>query len=252
MIKAVIFDMDGTILDTITDITTASNNALEAMGLPHHFTRDEVKLCFGSGIHDDIAKIIALARGCQGQDLIDLCETIPASRYAVTEEEIQKCRAIFSDLYPRNHRKTSPYEGIPELLKKLREKGIKTAVASNKDEAPVKKLTEMYIKGLFDVVKGNKTGYPPKTRSRHDQCNPERSFPHTRGCHLRRRHRSGHRNSQKLPPPLPLRHLGLPPRNLPQSQRRKTLREPSLGNTGFRGKRIKKGTPQHKRCCGVF
>lgn len=86
MIKAVIFDMDGTILDTITDITTASNNALEAMGLPHHFTRDEVKLCFGSGIHDDIAKIIALARGCQGQDLIDLCETIPASRYAVTEE----------------------------------------------------------------------------------------------------------------------------------------------------------------------
>jgi len=68
MIKAVIFDMDGTILDTITDITTASNNALEAMGLPHHFTRDEVKLCFGSGIHDDIAKIIALARGCQGQD----------------------------------------------------------------------------------------------------------------------------------------------------------------------------------------
>lgn len=156
MIKAVIFDMDGTILDTITDITTASNNALEAMGLPHHFTRDEVKLCFGSGIHDDIAKIIALARGCQGQDLIDLCETIPASRYAVTEEEIQKCRAIFSDLYPRNHRKTSPYEGIPELLKKLREKGIKTAVASNKDEAPVKKLTEMYLKGLFDVVKGNK------------------------------------------------------------------------------------------------
>ena len=78
MIKAVIFDMDGTILDTITDITTASNNALEAMGLPHYFTRDEVKLCFGSGIHDDIAKIIALARGCQGQDLIDLCETIPA------------------------------------------------------------------------------------------------------------------------------------------------------------------------------
>ena len=57
MIKAVIFDMDGTILDTITDITTASNNALEAMGLPHYFTRDEVKLCFGSGIHDDIAKI---------------------------------------------------------------------------------------------------------------------------------------------------------------------------------------------------
>ena len=156
MIKAVIFDMDGTILDTITDITTASNNALEAMGLPHHFTRDEVKLCFGSGIHDDIAKIIALARGCQGQDLIDLCETIPASRYAVTEEEIQKCRAIFSDLYPRNHRKTSPYEGIPELLKKLREKGIKTAVASNKDEAPVKKLTEMYLKGLFDIVNGNK------------------------------------------------------------------------------------------------
>lgn len=47
MIKAVIFDMDGTILDTITDITTASNNALEAMGLPHYFTRDEVKLCFG-------------------------------------------------------------------------------------------------------------------------------------------------------------------------------------------------------------
>lgn len=125
MIKAVIFDMDGTILDTITDITTASNNALEAMGLPHYFTRDEVKLCFGSGIHDDIAKIIALARGCQGQDLIDLCETIPASRYAVTEEEIQKCRAIFSDLYPRNHRKTSPYEGIPELLKKLREKESK-------------------------------------------------------------------------------------------------------------------------------
>ena len=38
---------------------------------------------------------------------------------------------------------------------------------------------------------------------------------YTRGCHLRRRHRSGHRNSQKLPPPLPLRHLGLPPRNLP-------------------------------------
>lgn len=252
MIKAVIFDMDGTILDTITGITTASNNALEAMGLPHHFTRDEVKLCFGSGIHDDIAKIIALARGCQGQDLIDLCETIPASRYAVTEEEIQKCRAIFSDLYPRNHRKTSPYEGIPELLKKLREKGIKTAVASNKDEAPVKKLTEMYLKGLFDVVKGNKPDIQRKPAP--DMINAilsdlsltpedaiyvgdtEVDIETARNSHL----------------PCLSVTWGFPPRNLPQSQRRKTLREPSLGNIGFRGKRIKKGTPQHKRCCGVF
>lgn len=66
MYKAVIFDMDGTILNTIGDLTAASNYALEKMGKRHDFPEEKIKLCFGCGIDADMEKVLALEGGMPG------------------------------------------------------------------------------------------------------------------------------------------------------------------------------------------
>ena len=69
MYQAVLFDMDGTILDTITDLTICTNYALSQLGKPHEFPAELVKLCYGCGIEADMQKALAMAAGCAGEDL---------------------------------------------------------------------------------------------------------------------------------------------------------------------------------------
>ena len=156
MYKAVIFDMDGTILNTISDLTAASNYALEQMGRRHDFTEEKIKLCFGCGIDADMEKVLALEGGCPEEELEYIGSSIPFSRYHFSEKDVETLKSFFVLRYAAHCReKTAPYKGIPEVLSALRSHGVLTAVASNKDDRDVQVLAESLFPRLFDKAMGN-------------------------------------------------------------------------------------------------
>lgn len=156
MYKAVIFDMDGTILNTISDLTAASNYALEQMGRRHDFTEEKIKLCFGYGIDADMEKVLALEGGCPEEKLEYIGSSIPFSRYHFSEKDVETLKSFFVPRYAAHCReKTAPYKGIPEVLSALRSHGVLTAVASNKDDRDVQVLAESLFPRLFDKAMGN-------------------------------------------------------------------------------------------------
>lgn len=140
-IKAIIFDMDGTILDTIEDITDAVNYILSKYNMPERSV-DEVKGFVGNGL------FLTLKRSAPQ----DADEALLDSIY---EEMVA---------YYKDHSKihTKPYDGIVELLMKLKKAGYKTAVVSNKRHEAVVKLCEEYYKGLFDTALGDMDGIAKK------------------------------------------------------------------------------------------
>ena len=139
--KLIIFDMDGTILNTIDDLSASLNYTLQTCGYPVH-TVEEVRNFVGNGIR----KLIKSA--------------VPENTH---EDEIDRLFEIFNKHYRINcSDKTKPYEGITDLLKKLRSDGIKTAVVSNKADYAVQDLCRHYFDGLFDIAIGEKSGLRKK------------------------------------------------------------------------------------------
>ena len=135
--KAVIFDMDGTTLDTLEDLLGALNHTLGRFGFPLHGLR-EMRGYVGNGIRRQIE---------QGA---------PAGTPA---ETIDRMLPVFMEYYKvHGAEHTHPYEGIPELLRHLRDRGIRTAIVSNKADVSVRRLTEVYFPGLFEVSVGEKEG----------------------------------------------------------------------------------------------
>lgn len=135
MYRAVIFDLDGTLLDTLEDLATAVNTALTAFGLPSR-TLDEVRSFVGDGV----AKLIerAVPVGCDS-------ETIAA------------VLAHFKVFYADHCRdKTAPYEGIMTLLDDLRRMGIRTGIVSNKFDGAVKSLSDHYFGERIEVAVGER------------------------------------------------------------------------------------------------
>ena len=125
--KTVVFDLDGTLLNTLDDLTDATNAALAKVGLPSR-TRDEVRAFVGNGI----AKLIERAVGETGK-----------LYQAEALAEFKRYYAVHcAD-------KTAPYEGILSLLQTLQEKGVQTAVVSNKADFAVKSLAKEYFDGLL-------------------------------------------------------------------------------------------------------
>ncbi|MBR5361028.1 MAG: HAD-IA family hydrolase [Lachnospiraceae bacterium] len=136
-----VFDMDGTILNTLDDLTDATNHALRTFGYPEH-SIEEVRFFVGNGI----AKLIERA-----------------TPEGTSEEERAKVRAEFMDYYKiHSADKTGPYTGINDLLKKLRAAGVKTAVVSNKPDVAVRELVKTYYDGLFDAAVGDMEGQAVK------------------------------------------------------------------------------------------
>ena len=135
MTKLVIFDLDGTLLDTLDDLAAATNHALQANGLPPR-SREEVRAFVGNGIPKLAAR--AVPEG-----------TPPETEAAVLAELL-----AYYKIHCRE--KTGPYPGIPELLSALRDRGIGTAVVSNKADAAVQILCEAYFPGLYDRCVGEK------------------------------------------------------------------------------------------------
>ncbi|WP_022762319.1 HAD family hydrolase [Butyrivibrio sp. AD3002] len=139
--KAVIFDMDGTILDSLDDLRDSVNHALRENGLPERSTK-EVRAFLGKGM-------VYLVNKC-----------VPEGTDPETESRVL---AMHKEYYPLHcTEKTKPYPGICELLRSLKDAGIKTAVVSNKTDENVHRLAKSYFDGLFTVAVGAREGVPRK------------------------------------------------------------------------------------------
>lgn len=134
MYQAVLFDMDGTVLDTLADITESVNHTLLEMGYPAR-KREEIRAFLGYGS-------MALMRKALGGD--------------ADEETVQKAFTLYRAWYAGHAQiKTAPYDGIVEMLRRLKSEGVRVAVASNKPEGTVKKLCAEHFPGLVDVSVGD-------------------------------------------------------------------------------------------------
>lgn len=143
----VIFDLDGTLINTIGDLGAACNYALSAAGYPPH-AAEEYPHLVGNGIN----KLIERALPSSAKDT-------PAH----TEAAIQRVRDEFVpyyNLHSCDH--TFPYEGIPELLLTLKQQGCKLAVASNKYQEATAAIINHFFPDLFDIVFGERSGVPRK------------------------------------------------------------------------------------------
>lgn len=134
MTDTIIFDLDGTLLDTLEDLKDSVNYALDAFNLPERSLR-EVRSFVGNGVEVLMEKAIA---------------------GAVSKEEEEKCLSLFKEHYSRNmNNKTKPYNGILNLIKSLRERNYHIAIVSNKFDSAVKELNEIYFEGMFPVAIGS-------------------------------------------------------------------------------------------------
>jgi len=139
--NCVIFDLDGTLLDTLEDLRDAVNRALANRG---HSPRslDEVRLFVGNGVMKLIERAVP--------------EGTPASGIA-------EIAADFRRRYDKAiNVKTRPYPGILELLQRLRAAGVKICVNSNKYDPAVRLLCEAHFSGLYDVAVGESATIPKK------------------------------------------------------------------------------------------
>ena len=133
--RVALFDLDGTVLNTLDDLAASTNAALQMHGMPARST-EEVRRFVGNGI----AKLIERAVP-EGTD--------DTARAAVLESFKAHYSAHCADL-------TRPYDGVPQMLQALREAGVKTAVISNKADFAVQQLAKRYFDGLLDFALGER------------------------------------------------------------------------------------------------
>ena len=136
-IDTVIFDMDGTTLNTLVDLAKAVNYVLSSFDMPTHEI-EEYRKWFGNGIRYAIR-----------------C-AVPES---TSEETIDKMLPVFKEYYGAHCLdETRPYDGILDLMKVLKEHGYKMAIVSNKIDPAVKELNNRFFKDYVDVAIGERDG----------------------------------------------------------------------------------------------
>ena len=142
MYQAVIFDLDGTLLNTIGDLAAAGNFTLAQMGQPGH-TVEEYKYMVGNGIPMLLHRMLP-------------------ERLRTPEQERRAAELFFPYYDAHKEDTTAPYEGIVSLLEKLRAARVRLGVVSNKEDGLAKKVIERYFPGVFDDVRGHVLGTPTK------------------------------------------------------------------------------------------
>ncbi len=138
---AVIFDLDGTLLDTLDDLTASTNAAVESFGIPP-YTRDQVSSFVGNGIRN------LMRRAVPGGE---------------ENPEFEQAFSRFKAHYGVHCMdRTRAYPGIPEMLRELKADGYRTGIVSNKADFAVKKLKDAYFDGLVDTAVGEREGVQRK------------------------------------------------------------------------------------------
>ena len=141
MKNTVLFDLDGTLLNTLFDLADSVNFVLRNNGYKERST-EEIRSFLGEGVKNLMT--LALPKG-------------------ISEDIIDKYVLDFKEYYAKNMRnKTAPYDGIMELLKELKSKGIKIGVVSNKYDKAVKELCLEYFGNLIDIAVGEREGIAKK------------------------------------------------------------------------------------------
>lgn len=137
----VIFDLDGTVLNTLDDLANAVNFALAAHGFPTRGV-EEVRAFIGNGVANLISRAVP-------------ADTGEAERAAVLADFKARYRGHMNDF-------TRPYPGIPELLTSLRAAGVKVGINSNKFDAALQNLCRLHFDGLYDIAAGESETTPKK------------------------------------------------------------------------------------------
>ena len=136
-----IFDLDGTLLDTLQDLANAVNHAMRRMDYPER-TVDEVRRFIGNGIR-------MLIKRAAPQD--------------ISSDDYDKTLAIFMAYYLEHIADyTKPYDGIIDVINTLKQKGCKVAVVSNKADEAAKKVVKDFFGDIFDLVVGKMYRFPSK------------------------------------------------------------------------------------------
>lgn len=134
-IRAVIFDLDGTLLDTLQDLCGSTNAALRQYGYPER-TVEEVRRFVGNGVKNLMLRALSIEKP----------EDSP---------QFEEVFAAFKTHYAlHSNDNTKPYPGVMELLGRLQAAGIRMAIVSNKLDAAVKQLNEIYFKDYISVAIG--------------------------------------------------------------------------------------------------
>lgn len=140
--KAVVFDLDGTLLNSLADLANSTNEALKSLGFPCHEV-EKYKSFIGNGMYNLVRRALPIEH--------------------TQEELISECLAAVKKEYGQHWAdKTVPYPGITELLSALQVKGLKLAVLSNKPHEFAKIIVEKYFPGQFEQTFGERPGIPRK------------------------------------------------------------------------------------------
>ena len=141
MIDAVIFDMDGTLLNTLDDLTDSVNYTLSQFGFPTH-TKDDIRKFVGNGVNILFEK------------------ALPKNTDLKTKNQ---CIDFFKKDYAKNmYNNTAPYNGIIEILSEIRNSGMSIGVVSNKFNSAVNELCDKYFPYMIDASIGQSGRIPPK------------------------------------------------------------------------------------------
>ena len=189
-VQALVFDLDGTLTDTLDDLWAATNHALAACGLPLR-SREEVRRFVGNGLYKlaeravtmplestgetglaSAAKteVVSAAKTAAAQNIEERTAKIDKTALSGDAEKVkagkEKIDAVYQEIvsYYGAHckEKTRPYEGIDRLLAFLKTRGVKVAVVSNKADFAVKEIAADYFPGVFPVAVGERADVPKK------------------------------------------------------------------------------------------
>lgn len=164
--KACIFDLDGTLADTVRSIAYSGNLTLGAFGYKP-LPEENYKYYAGDGAKELVRRFLGAVRGRDGGDLsaasleraLEIGAGVPDE-----DREFQDMYRKYREIFGENCMyEVKPYPGIPELLQALRQRGVKTAVLSNKPHAQTLDVVErLFGPGTFDMVQGQMEGIPKK------------------------------------------------------------------------------------------